>query len=167
MAWKCNPQCPRPPRRAWKWKPWSPLPPRPSQSTTCAKPSIKGWKSRTSCSPRRAGGRAGTSIGGRLSRGARDEHGRKQKRKAAPGGGQPAGAWRRGFHRQAIFDQGSGAHHEKSCRPPAPRKTAEESVAAGSHSGTAGRDEHDRPDAVAGDGAEVVRVDRAAKRRAV
>ncbi len=66
-----------------EWKPWSPLPPRPSQSTTCAKPSIKGWKSRTSFSPIRPAGRAGTSIGRRLPRGARDEHGREQKRKAA------------------------------------------------------------------------------------
>jgi molybdenum cofactor biosynthesis protein MoaC len=62
------------------------LPQRPSQSTTCAKPSIKGWKSRTSFSPRRPGGRAGTSIGRRLRRGARDDHGIAQNGKAAAGG---------------------------------------------------------------------------------
>jgi len=71
---------------AWKWKPWSPLPPRPSQSTICAKPSIKGWKSRTSFSPPRPGGRVETSIGERLCRGARDEHGSAQDGKATPGG---------------------------------------------------------------------------------
>src|SRR3981189_2773412 len=59
---------------------------RPSQSTTWAKPSIRGWKSRTSFSPRRPAGRAGTSIGGRLRKGARDEHGSAQNGKAAAGG---------------------------------------------------------------------------------
>src|SRR5438045_3001161 len=55
-------------------------------STPCAKPSIKGWKSRTSFSPRRPAGRAGTSVGGRLPRGGQDEHDGAQNGPAAPGG---------------------------------------------------------------------------------
>jgi len=71
---------------------------------------------------------------------------------------EAAGGRRRGFIPKPFFGKGLGARHEKSCRPAAPRKTAEESVTAGSHSRPAGRDEHDRPDAVTGDGAEVVPV---------
>ena len=70
------------------------------------------------------------------------------------------------FVTKAIFREGSGAHREESCGPAAPGKIAEARVAPRRNSGAARRDEHDRPDAVARNGAEIVPAGGESQRRA-
>src|SRR5271169_7112073 len=65
MALKFAPKLRRRPKQGSRWKRWSPLLPRPSRSTTCAKLSIKEWKSAGLFSSRRPAGRAGTLFAAR------------------------------------------------------------------------------------------------------
>src|SRR5713101_5370743 len=116
MALKFDPRLRRPPKRAWRWKRWSPLPPQPSRSTTCVKPSTKGWRLRTSFSSKRQAGRAATFCVWAMERATarsesgavRGERNRRKIGKAAAGGGQPAGS---GLDRErdgAVLRSGDG-----------------------------------------------------------